>query len=82
MQALKALLLPALLAIGWQLGASEHWLNPLLSSPVAIGDAAREFWASGELAQHLAVSLRRMLLGLTLGVLAGVALGGLMSLSQ
>lgn len=80
--ALKALLLPALVLVGWQLGASVHWLNPILSSPVAVGDAAREFWASGELAQHLAMSLRRMLLGLTFGVVAGVGLGGLMSLSQ
>ena len=79
-------ILPAVLLLAWQASASLGWLpRNVLPSPVAVGKAAWKLGASGQLAEHLSVSLWRALGGFAIGASIGFLLGlanGLSRLSE
>jgi sulfonate transport system permease protein len=59
----------------WQLLSSTGVISEdVLASPIQVVDAGRELWASGELQHHLAISLQRVLIGLSIGTAVGLAL--------
>lgn len=70
------------LVVLWQVGASAGLLSTqFLPPPAAI---ARALWAlalSGELWRHLGASLSRLLIGWSLGTVAGVAVGFMVGLA-
>jgi sulfonate transport system permease protein len=66
---------PVGIVLLWQAASSAGWLDPeTLASPATIAGTAGRLIASGELAEHLAVSLRRAAFGLAIGVCAGTGL--------
>lgn len=67
---------PLVLLIAWQV-LSTNGVIPAskLSPPTQVWAAARELWGTGELQAALGVSLQRVGIGLTLGVVLAVALG-------
>ena len=66
---------PALVIVLWQALSDAHVFTSFeLASPLAVVDAGRELWDQGVLQSAMLVSLRRVAVGLVLGVLAGVAL--------
>lgn len=72
---LRRFLGPALLlATWWSITGFGLVDDQELASPPAVWDAAREFWSSGELQEHLVASLGRVSTGLALGVAVGLAL--------
>ena len=76
---LRALLLPAVLLLVWQVCGWLDLTNPVLfPSPTAILAMAWEMIRTGELFRELAATLRRFSIGLTIGALAGFACGLLM----
>jgi sulfonate transport system permease protein len=77
---LLALLLPAVLPLGlllaWQLASVRGWLAPqILPAPATVVGTFTDLVRDGELAQAFAISLRRILSGLAIGVTAGFGLG-------
>lgn len=65
----------------WQLASSLGWVNPLaLASPYEVWQQLVELWQSGGLRAHVGASLRRLLLGWSMGSLLGVAVGLLIGL--
>jgi sulfonate transport system permease protein len=72
----------ALIAI-WQVGASTGLIPPrILSGPVQILDTFGDLVASGELGEHLAVSLGRVVKGIAIGGTAGAVLALLAGVSR
>jgi sulfonate transport system permease protein len=69
-------IVPVLIVLLWQAGSSWRWWPPsVLPSPVTVAEA---FWAlvrNGQLPSNLWVSLRRVLLGASIGVTVGTCLG-------
>jgi NitT/TauT family transport system permease protein len=66
----------------WQAGASAGLISTqFLSPPIAIARALWLLTRSGELWSHLGASLSRLLIGWTLGTVAGVAAGFLVGLA-
>ena len=77
------LLLPAALLLLWWLSARLEWLpTELLPAPSEVITALGDMLDSGELQEHLGVSLARVLQGFFLGGLLGLTLGMAMGLSQ
>ncbi|WP_349666542.1 ABC transporter permease [Pseudomonas tohonis] len=74
---------PLVLLLFWEL-ASRTGLLParIIAAPSAIGDTLWQMIASGELAGHLWVSLKRALSGLAIGVSLGTVLALLAGLSR
>lgn len=74
---------PLVLLLLWEL-ASRTGLLParIIAAPSAIGDTLWQMIASGELAGHLWVSLKRALSGLAIGVSLGTVLALLAGLSR
>ncbi|MER7278735.1 ABC transporter permease [Dactylosporangium sp. NPDC000244] len=67
---------PIVLFVVWQIAATSGAINPLFfPAPTKVWDAALELIKSGELFQHLWVSLTRVLIGCGMGVVTGVAAG-------
>lgn len=74
-------LLPVTLLVVWQLLGSLGLLSTLLfPPPLKIGGALMKLASSGELAEHLQVSLLRALAGFALGGGAGLIVGTLVGL--
>jgi sulfonate transport system permease protein len=74
---------PIALLLLWQAGSSLGAIpSRVLASPLSVLGELGGMLASGELARHLAISLLRVTLGLTIGVGGGVALGLLAGLSR
>jgi len=72
---LRRLIGPVVILLLWQAAGSAGLLDPqTLASPATIAGTAGRLIASGELAEHLAVSLRRAAFGLAIGVTAGTGL--------
>ncbi len=73
---------PLALLVAWQLATTVGGVAPqVLSSPSDVASTAWDLTRSGELPDALAVSLRRVALGLLLGVTTGTVLGLLSGLS-
>jgi sulfonate transport system permease protein len=71
----RRLIGPVLLLVVWQIASTTGLVDgQTLASPLAVAHAASRLIADGQLAEHLAVSLRRAALGLTFGVAAGLCL--------
>ncbi|AKJ29398.1 ABC transporter permease [Caldimonas brevitalea] len=76
----------ALLPLGlfglWSLAVQRGWLAPqILPPPSLVWQSLQELWASGELQDHLLISLRRVAWSVALGTAVGLPLGMLMGLS-
>jgi sulfonate transport system permease protein len=74
------MLLPAVLPLGllvvWQAASAWGWLAPqILPAPATVVGTFLDLIRDGELAQAFAISLRRILSGLAIGVTAGFGLG-------
>ncbi|RAI57107.1 ABC transporter permease subunit [Roseicella frigidaeris] len=81
--AARRFVVPVLLLLLWQLAAQSGLVSTrLLAPPSAIAAAAWQLIASGELGYHLAVSLQRVAIGLSIALVAGVSLGLLAGLSR
>jgi sulfonate transport system permease protein len=75
-------LVPALLAFSWWLGARLGILSEnVLASPAQVLGAVLELYASGQLTEFLGASLSRAGLGVLLGVSVGLTLGVFTGLS-
>ena len=69
-------LVPALLVLAWEVSARSGWLSSrVLPEPLAVARAAWSLAASGELWQHLRVSLWRAAMSFAIGGGLGLALG-------
>jgi len=81
-QALGAYL--PLLALGlWALAADRHWAPPqILPAPRLVAQTLGELISSGELLQHVGISLARVAGGFLLGGALGLVLGTAMGLSR
>ncbi len=78
-----ALLLPATILYLWQLAATHEWVTPLLlPAPAMVMQALVDLHDSGELWDHLGISLGRVGWGYLAGVVLGLVLGAAMGLSK
>jgi sulfonate transport system permease protein len=74
---------PLLIVVLWQVGAVSGLISSrTLASPLMIANTFRELIVSGELPKHLLVSLGRVAIGLSIGVLAGGTLALIAGLSR
>lgn len=74
---------PIMLLLLWQMGSVCGAIPPrILASPLSVLGELGSMLGSGELANHLAVSLLRVSLGLAIGVGSGATLGLLAGLSR
>ena len=70
------------LVLLWQAGAGAGWIDTrFLPPPLAIGQALMQLLRSGELWANLSASLRRLLLGWSVGTAAGIVVGFAVGLS-
>ena len=82
LKGLASLVSPLLLLAAWTCVTRAHWFSEqILVPPQAVLDAFHEVWDSGELPGDLKISLYRLLLGFSLGGVAGVLLGTLLATS-
>ena len=80
---LSGLLLPLATLAAWQAGSWLHWINPIvLPAPAAVLRVLASLFASGELFDHLGISLGRVMAGFSYGVLTAIALGTLTGFSR
>ncbi|QAY64949.1 ABC transporter permease [Xylanimonas allomyrinae] len=77
------LVLPVLALAVWQ-AVTASGLVPAyqLPGPGAVWDAATDLLGRGELGRHVAISTQRVLLGFSIGALAGLAVGAVVGLSR
>jgi len=74
---------PVLVILGWQWASSTGAISPsILPPPSKVLATAEQLWTAGELQRHLTVSLRRILIGFTLGASIGLVLGFVVGLSR
>lgn len=74
---------PVLVLLLWSAATALEWAPPqILVSPWQVALTAAELVQSGELTDHLSVSLYRLFAGFTLGGAAGLAAGVLLGLSK
>jgi sulfonate transport system permease protein len=74
---------PLLLLGVWIWGSAQGWIDPrILTAPWTVVETGWDLWESGRLGPDLLVSARRFALGLTFGVLAGLALAIVSGLSR
>ncbi len=68
-------LVPVAVALLWAVASRQHWMSEqILPSPALVWQSALEF-GSGELWEHLWISLQRLCWGLLAGVASGLLLG-------
>jgi sulfonate transport system permease protein len=80
---LAGAVLPLLLLVAWQLAVtSGAYSRSQLAPPYDVFLALGELAARGELWQHVAISVQRVLVGFGFGSAAAFALGGLVGLSS
>jgi NitT/TauT family transport system permease protein/sulfonate transport system permease protein len=78
-----SILVPVSLVLLWQLASSSEWIDTrFFPSPTTIWSAAVGLVETGELQDHLFVSLRRVLIGYAVGSAAGVVVGVLLAMSR
>ncbi len=74
---------PIIILIAWQLGAMAGWIPPrIIAAPSAILATAWQLTVTGVLIPDLLVSLARVLVGLAIGISAGVAFALVAGLSR
>ncbi|WP_241687815.1 ABC transporter permease [Janthinobacterium sp. 17J80-10] len=74
---------PFLLLLLWSLATRLEWMpEQILVSPLQVAQSALELAQSGDLLDHLSVSLYRLFAGFGLGCLSGLAFGILLGLSS
>jgi sulfonate transport system permease protein len=72
------LIVPIVLAAGWELVVAVGWSNGrLLPPPSRIWQTLVELWQTGDLLSHIIVTTLRVAVGFALGVAAGTLLGAL-----
>lgn len=72
------LLLPLVLAVGWEMAVRAGWSNGrLVPPPSRIYEEFAELARTGELQRHVAATLLRVVAGFALGTLVGTLLGAL-----
>jgi sulfonate transport system permease protein len=77
------LIVPLLLLIAWEVVTQKELFSSLLLIPPQIvTQTFKELIASGELADHLLVSIARVLAGFLIGSVAGILLGSALGLSR
>ncbi|MFI8825238.1 ABC transporter permease [Streptomyces sp. NPDC053431] len=77
------LLGPLLIIAAWWAASAAGWLDPRkLSSPASVLYSGQDLWTSGRLQDSVQTSLSRALLGLLIGVAAGVVLALASGLSR
>ncbi|MCP8967215.1 ABC transporter permease [Ectobacillus ponti] len=80
---LRGLALPVLIVLVWQAGCTLLQVSPtVLPAPLQILQTLQDLLQSGELINHLAVSVTRALTGFLLGAGPGLLLGMLIGLSR
>ncbi|MBP2231899.1 sulfonate transport system permease protein [Azospirillum agricola] len=73
---LLGLSFPAVLLALWWVSADQGWLPPqILPAPPLVWSSLAELWASGQLAEHVGVSLWRVAVGFAGGAGFGLLLG-------
>jgi len=83
MSGLRRFISPVALVLLWQAGSMAGLISPrTLAAPSTILATAWQLTASGELPYHLLVSLRRVALGLALGLTVGTLLAIVAGLSR
>ncbi|BDH46884.1 sulfonate ABC transporter [Salmonella enterica subsp. enterica serovar Choleraesuis] len=76
-------LLPAVLVVVWQVAASLGWISVrVLPSPAGVVEAGWRLILNGQLAEHLAISTWRALVGFAIGGALGLGLGLMTGLSK
>ncbi|MBM4729119.1 ABC transporter permease subunit [Rhodococcus hoagii] len=76
-------IVPLLVLIGWQWASSTGAISAtILPPPSKVFDTAARLWSDGELQRHLAVSVRRIVIGFGIGAAIGLALGFAVGLSR
>ncbi|MGV9748221.1 ABC transporter permease subunit [Rhodococcus zopfii] len=74
---------PVLVLLGWQWASSTGLVSAsILPPPSKVLDTARTLWSEGELQTHLMVSVRRIVIGFTIGAAIGLVLGFAVGLSR
>lgn len=77
------LILPLVLALGWEYAVRAGWSDGrLVPPPSVIYDTFKELAATGELQRHAAATCARVFAGFGLGVAAGTILGAVTGYSQ
>ena len=77
------ILLPVLLAGGWELAVWLGWSNGrLLPPPSVIFATFAELWQTGELQRHILVTTGRVAAGFAIGVVTGTVIGALSGYSS
>ena len=77
------LLSPVVFLLLWEAAARLGWISEgVVPPPSAVLAAAWELTASGKLASHLAISLQRSIIGLAIGISAGVGMALFTGLSR
>ena len=74
--------IPLLILLVWSLAVGNWIGEEILPSPTMVLHAAYEQWQAGNLLNDIGVSLRRVIVGFTLGAASGLLLGILVGLSQ
>jgi sulfonate transport system permease protein len=76
-------IVPLAVVLGVEVVARLGWVPAwLLPAPSAVAASAWSLTASGELPQHLLISLRRVAIGLSIGASLGLLLGFAVGLSR
>ena len=76
LRALQYLVVPLLLLAVWQASVAFGWVpRSLVAGPVTVAARLAEMIGDGSLAHHVAVSLRRLILGFAIGTTLGVLAG-------
>jgi sulfonate transport system permease protein len=74
---------PILLVVLWQVASWAGWIDgSTLASPIEVWHAFTRSWSSGQLWPSILTSLRRVVIGLAIGVSAGTVLGLIAGLSR
>jgi sulfonate transport system permease protein len=80
---LRRAAVPILLVVLWQVASWAGWIDgSTLASPIEVWHAFTRSWSSGELWPSIVTSLRRVVIGLAIGVSAGTVLGLVAGLSR
>lgn len=82
-RALLPWVVPVLIVAAWQWTSSAGIISPaVLPAPSVVLDTAGTLWRSGELPEHILVSLRRVAIGFGIGAVIGLAFGFAVGLSR